>query len=501
MIRSFDSRSQRPLPPVIVLALLSAACGKAHRETGDEMLARAEMRDAWLATAVPFAVALLLLLLLIIIRRRRKPDTTLPGLFRPHRTEDIPRWGRERMTAFKKYRTRWRERAAAAAIARDRAIEAARVIDVERARLAQLAAEQLRLIPVAVAADLTPPIFPMNWGVALCAALSVAILFATGMWVVVHDVLRETPDPADPFRAFTAHLFVLVAAVSGFRITANLVAILAALGWGFLSGFMVFMSFGTAVVADWLFLLQIALLVFAIVDLVWQRNREWHHAGMRRMLSGAVLGAVIVFGIAAGMRQQKADYQRSVAEHAAQQARDSAAAVAEHIHELASPAWKSIAVLYQLHTLTHCIDVYHRSGKGVSQQPFPRSFTELVRWATSKEQRGYGFECYRLLRDADTTRVPALLDPHHIVRYRPPPRLSDTTHARDYVLELEAIWTAKDEPVEQDAPGAKNFLLDAAGKVHAASGQRRATRLDPLVRMCRPSERDVRICWIDSEHF
>jgi len=122
--------SQRPRPPVIVLALLCAVCGKSHLETGDEMLARAEMRDAWLATAVPFAVALLLLLLLILIRRRRKPDTTLPGLFRPYRAADIPRWWQERFAAFNDYRTRRRERAAAAAIERDRAIESARAIEV-----------------------------------------------------------------------------------------------------------------------------------------------------------------------------------------------------------------------------------------------------------------------------------------------------------------------------------------------------------------------------------
>jgi hypothetical protein len=508
VIRRFDSRSHRPLPPVVVLAFLSAACGKAHRETGDEMLARAEMRDAWLATAVPFAVALLLLLSLIIIRRRRKPDTTLPGLFRPYRAEDIPRWWRERIAAFNDYRTRWRERAAAAAIERDRAIESVRTIEVaraaevEQARLAQLAAEQARLPPVGatvVAADATAPVFPMNWGVALCAALSIAVLLATGMWGVVHDVLRETPDPADPFKAFAAHLFVLVAAVSGFRMTANLVAVLAALGWGFLCGVLVLLSLGTFAIADLMLLLQIALLVFAIVDVVRQKNREWHYPSIRRMLSGPVLGAVIALGMAAAFRRQEASYQHSVAEAAAQRARDSAAAAAEHVRELASPAWKSTAALYQLYRLTDCIDVYHRSGPKGKHQPFPRSFVELVRWARD-QQRGYAFNCYPLLRDADTTHVPALLDPHHIVRYQPPPRLSDTTHARDYVLELEAIWTAKDEPVEDDAPAVENFLLDATGKVHAASGRRRATMFDPLVPVCRLPDHDLRICWIDSEY-
>ena len=511
--------SQRPRPPVIVLALLCAVCGKSHLETGDEMLARAEMRDAWLATAVPFAVALLLLLLLILIRRRRKPDTTLPGLFRPYRAADIPRWWQERFAAFNDYRTRRRERAAAAAIERDRAIESARAIEVahtaevEQARLAregratregaQLAAEQVRRTPVAaiaVAADATPPVFPMNWGVALCAALSIAVLLATGMWGIVHDVQRETPDPADPFKAFAAHLFVLVAAVSGFRMTANLVAALAALGWGFLCGVLVLLSFGTFGIADLMLLLQIALLVFAIVDVVRQKNREWQHPSTPRTLSGPVLGAVIVLGIAAAFRQQEASYRHSVAEGAAQRARDSATAVAEHVRELASPAWKSTSALYQLYRLTDCIDVYHRSGPKGKHQPFPRSFVELVRWA-SDQRRGYAFNCYPLLRDADTTRVPALLDPHHIVRYKPPPRLSDTTHARDYVLELETIWTAKDEPVDEEAPAVENFLLDPTGKVHAASGRRRATMLDPLVPMCRLPDHDLRICWIDSEQY
>jgi len=344
--------------------------------------------------------------------------------------------------------------------------------------------------------------FPMNWGVALCAFVSVAFLLASGMWAVVHDVSRETRDPMDPLRAFAPHLFVFAAAVSGFRITANVAAVLTALGWGFLSGFVTLMSLGTATGALLFTLIQVALLVLAIVDLVTQRNRAWHHASITRMLFGPVLGAIIAIGVAAGVHRAEAADGRAASEYTAKRSRDSIAAIEEHARVLASPAWKATAALDQLHTLTHCIDVYHRSGPAGGGQPFPRSLADLVRWATSDEQRGHGFECYRLLRDANTTSTPPRLDPHHVVRYRPPRHLSDTTHARGYVLELEAVWDSTDEPVARDSPAVKSYLLDAAGRVHVAPARRRATLADRILRLCHPSERNMRdVCWIDAESY
>lgn len=101
---------------LVVLGLLGAGCGKAHRESGAEILQRAEVRDAWLATAVPFAIALLLLVLLVIVRQRRKPTTTLPGLFRPHQLSEVQRWWRDRVAVVREYQVKRRERAAAQAL-------------------------------------------------------------------------------------------------------------------------------------------------------------------------------------------------------------------------------------------------------------------------------------------------------------------------------------------------------------------------------------------------
>ena len=242
-------------PPVVlrraiaVIGLFAAACGKARRESAAEILERGEMRDAWLAVLAPVLLAVLLLFVLLVLRQRREPKTAVPGLFQPYNLADLRRWWRERVAAYRRARERARAREAAA-----------------QALRAQQLAEQPPG-PTIRPPDLPPAPFPWNMSVAVCAAVSIALLLATGFWVAVHDVGRETRSPLEPLIAFGPHAMVLVAAVFGFRNTANVIAIFAALGWSAIFGFLTLLSMGTVPQVLILGLLQIVLLVSAILDL------------------------------------------------------------------------------------------------------------------------------------------------------------------------------------------------------------------------------------------
>ena len=49
-------------------------------------------------------------------------------------------------------------------------------------------------------AEVAASSFPINWGVALCALISIFILLVTGLYAVVRDVSRETRDSMDPVK-------------------------------------------------------------------------------------------------------------------------------------------------------------------------------------------------------------------------------------------------------------------------------------------------------------
>lgn len=141
-------------------------------------------------------------------------------------------------------------------------------------------------------------LFPMTWGVALCALASVTLLLATGLWGVAHDVSRATRDPWDPVRAFAPHVFALAAAVSGFRMTANVAGMFAAVFWGRFSGFLTLISLGNATGPLFFTIIQLALFGFAIADIRLQRNRVGDRVSMTRRLSGPALGVLIAVVVA-----------------------------------------------------------------------------------------------------------------------------------------------------------------------------------------------------------
>ena len=71
------------------LALLGGCVSPSRYERVDVTLERIQMRDEWLATAVPFGLVVLLLLLLAVLYYRRRAPNALDVLFAPRRAPDV----------------------------------------------------------------------------------------------------------------------------------------------------------------------------------------------------------------------------------------------------------------------------------------------------------------------------------------------------------------------------------------------------------------------------
>ena len=109
------------------------------------MLERAEMRDAWLATLLPVAVAGLLLLVLLILRQRRRRTTSLDSLFRARRMPDLRQGWRDVIAAHSRRRAERREeyRAAVQAAEDEQARATALATAREEARVQWMAARRI----------------------------------------------------------------------------------------------------------------------------------------------------------------------------------------------------------------------------------------------------------------------------------------------------------------------------------------------------------------------
>jgi hypothetical protein len=75
---------------------LLAACARERRPYWNEILERAELREAWTTTILWFAVVFVLVLALVVVRQRRKPIPMLGELFRARRLPDPAAWKRRR---------------------------------------------------------------------------------------------------------------------------------------------------------------------------------------------------------------------------------------------------------------------------------------------------------------------------------------------------------------------------------------------------------------------
>lgn len=336
-----------------------------------------------------------------------------------------------------------------------------------------------------------------TWGVAVCSILSIAWVMSTEMSFLLHVISLRT-GLESPLTAVLPHVVAFTAAVAGFRGLAALAAICAALPWGFYSFLTLALGAGAGTGAGLLFILQLLLVLFAIWDVVIGMTSEWSSVTPTRRMAGLASGALLCFLAKAALDRETNLTRPAPGGREAAARRDSLRLVEEHARQLASPAWKTRSSLEELHDLAHCIDVYHRATS--PRRAFPQSFTELVRWATSGEQLSFQGECWRLMRDADTLRSPQLLDRHHIVRYEPPPALSDTLFAHGSLLEVQAHWDSTDAPVSATDPGARSYLLDRRGRVHVSAGDRRATLSDRVLPACRPNGASVRDgCWREWE--
>jgi hypothetical protein len=123
-----------------------------------------------------------------------------------------------------------------------------------------------------------------SWGVAVCSLLSVVLLKGSVHVPVGHE---------SPLTPRLPYILAFTAAISGFPGFAVLFAILGALPWLFLSGLGIVFGGGVETRVWLLLLSQIALVIFAVADVVAGVRGKWPRIETIRRLLGLVCGVLV----------------------------------------------------------------------------------------------------------------------------------------------------------------------------------------------------------------
>lgn len=130
--------------------------------------------------------------------------------------------------------------------------------------------------------------------------------------------------------------------------------------------------------------------------------------------------------------------------------------------------------------LARCVERYR--GDSAAAPP-PSTIAAVQKWAMRRATPDE--ECRTLFSAAgDTTSPFDGFSEHARVRYERLPQAPDPWRAVGYLLEVEAVWSSADEPVRDDAPGRRSYLIDGGGAIHVTAEHRRATLADALVPPC-----------------
>lgn len=179
------------------LTLLGGCVWQHKYERVDVTLERIALRDAWLQTFVPFALALCLMLLLVVLYYRRNAPDTLDVLFKPRHAPDL----------VGAVRTWWRNREELAPfqglfrLQQDRARFAERTAKSEAERAARREVERAEREALRMEEDARralPPLGPPTLGF----FSRVAIGFLTGLVLTTLVVLPFTTNDASGFAGY-----------------------------------------------------------------------------------------------------------------------------------------------------------------------------------------------------------------------------------------------------------------------------------------------------------
>jgi hypothetical protein len=177
---------------------------------------------------------------------------------------------------------------------------------------------------------------------------------------------------------------------------------------------------------------------------------------------------------------------------AAYEARRAAAKAAPRSVPTPAAAWMRHSNFEELTILARCVEEYRGAKRGPAAAP-PASLVALQAWAS---HAGMSVDpgCASLIAAGDAQTPFAGASSHDRVHYTRAPGPYDPWRAGGYSLEVEAVWSSKDEPVIPNYPGTRSFLVDVAGVVHSTSEHRRASRADPVLRPCGEFPADIGDC-------
>ena len=280
----------------------------------------------------------------------------------------------------------------------------------------------------------------------------------------LHDALALLP-----------HAVVFALALAGFRRTAALTA-LPVVGLGLFYGAVVVMlTLDPTYIA--FVAVQALMLLVALANL---RPLPATHVGgvTGRRVIGAGSAAAVLWCVAAAVTVSRhVEEQRTRAAVV-----DSIAGYARVQERNARTLWMEAPNFHHLVGLARCIERYR--GDSAAAPP-PSTIVAVQKWAMRPSAPDT--DCRTLFAGAgDTTSSFAGFSEHARVRYERLPQPADPWRAGGYLLEVEAVWSSADEPVRDDAPGRRSFLMASDGTIHVTAEHRRATSADSTVPPCPP---------------
>jgi hypothetical protein len=324
-------------------------------------------------------------------------------------------------------------------------------------------------------------------GAIVVALLAIVAVFAI-VGVKAGEVTATVPlSPSNVGVAFwymlLPFLIVITLVATGFPRLGDLAAVVVACWIGAWAAILAMLTFDRGIIQ--VVLLQLVMLIVALWDLWHTRNRPLVSVPVLHRMIGLLVPVVV--GLA-GYFMLAAPVKRESERRAQLTPSERSLEVGYPVDQppprtdtiiIASDEWTDRDARMPLMGLARCIEIFRGKDGG----PYPASLRELHRWSLT---RGPYEGCASKLawNRGDSTHVYLSSSDAHLIRYAPPPGPADPYRPGPFTLESEAIWDSVRFPRAAGRVGLRNYLLDARGKLHVATGHRRATVRDKTLPDC-----------------